>query len=185
MNPRAKGASPSQVGGATDGGASPRTRHAWVGVLALLVLVAVFWPARWGGWIGFISVSGHSMEPTFATGDLAVTMRQPGYRIGDVIAYQVPAGQPGAGGRVIHRIVATRGSNVGLVFITKGDNNPTSDVWLPHVQDVMGRVVFRVPGGPFGSTFLIAIVPALAVTILLWPNTRMLRGRHSPVEGRG
>lgn len=157
-------------------------------LLALVALVAVLWPARWGGFIGLTVVSGHSMEPTYTTGDLVVTVRQSCYLAGDIVAYQVPAGQPGAGGHVIHRIASVAPAGAQQVLTTKGDNNPTADVWHPATSDVLGRALIRLPaiGKAFGGgtyNFLIAIVPAALVTWLLWPGKKKRAVTHRHGEG--
>jgi signal peptidase len=90
----------------------------------------------------YVVVSGHSMEPTFWTGDVVLLHRGSDYRRGDVIAYRVPAGGPGAGILVIHRII---GGDRRDGYLVRGDNKPFSDPWRPHPEDVVGRVAFHVP----------------------------------------
>lgn len=145
-----------------------RTVLAW---LLLAVAVVVLWPAPWGGTLGLTIVSGHSMEPTYHTGDLVLTVRQPGYAVGEVVSYVVPDGQPGAGGRVIHRIVEADGGTV----TTRGDNNAAADPWTFTPSDITGRAVLQLPGvgllwSPAVFPFLIAIVIGALVTMLLWPS---------------
>ena len=138
--------------------------------LLLAAAVVVLWPAPWGGFTGLTIVSGHSMEPTYYTGDLVVTTRQSDYLVGDVVAYRVPEGQPGAGGRVIHRIVSIENG----VITTLGDNNADVDPWVFTAADVTGKAFLHVPGvgllwGPKVLPLIIAVVVGLGVTILLWP----------------
>ena len=75
-----------------------------------------------------VIVSGHSMDPTFHTGDLVLAWPSDDYQVGDVAPYRVPEGEPGAGGLVIHRIVGGDGE---LGFVMQGDNNPAPDIWMP------------------------------------------------------
>jgi len=147
-----------------------RVRGALSWLLLALAVVAL-WPAQWGGFLGLTIVSGHSMEPTYYTGDLVVTVRQPGYAVGDVVSYRVPAGQPGAGGRVIHRIESIQNG----VIVTEGDNNPDIDPWVFATGDVTGRAVLHIPGvglmwSPSVLPVIIAIIVGIAVTVLLWPS---------------
>jgi signal peptidase I len=115
---------------------------------ALVVIVVVGWaftlrPQRFGGPAAFITVDGTSMTPTMHNGDLAVVQKQSTYHRGDVIAYQIPRGYPGAGYNVIHRIV---GGNGTTGFITRGDHNRYTDpLWHPTTRDVIGKVWFHVP----------------------------------------
>jgi signal peptidase I len=139
----------------------------------LLVLVLVLRPPSLGGTTGYTIVSGHSMEPTYHTGDIVVTRPEPDLAVGDVIVYEVPDGEPGAGHHVIHRII---GGDAVEGFITQGDNNPYADPWRPKPHDVIGTVVLLIPQG--ANVLVIATGPlgvgavaALAFLWLLWPRT--------------
>jgi signal peptidase len=90
----------------------------------------------------YVVTSGHSMEPTFWTGDVVLLRRASAYHRGDIVAYRVPAGGPGAGLLVIHRIV---GGNPRDGYLVRGDNKPFADPWRPRPQDVVGRVALHVP----------------------------------------
>lgn len=142
----------------------------WLLVIAAAVLM---WPAHWGGLTGLTIVSGHSMEPTYYTGDLVVTWRQADYQPGDVVSYTVPDGQPGEGGHVIHRVVTAEQVDGELVYTTLGDNNPTADQWLLTADDITGTAIFSVPGlgrylGPTVLPILLAAVIGAIVSVLLW-----------------
>jgi signal peptidase len=90
----------------------------------------------------YVIVSGHSMEPTLHTGDVAFVIRHASYRRGDVVAYRVPDGQPGAGGIVIHRVIG--GSNA-AGYVTRGDNRAEHDIWRPKPGDVIGSMALQIP----------------------------------------
>jgi signal peptidase I len=113
---------------------------------AQLVSVAVLlWfglPQGLGGRAGWVLVSGTSMLPRLHTGDLVLVERQSSYHIGEVVAYRVPKGQPGAGFVVIHRIV---GGNGRTGWTTKGDNRTAPDLWRPRNRDVVGAKLLRIP----------------------------------------
>ena len=94
------------------------------------------------GPVEYVVVAGHSMDPHFASGDLVIVKRVSQYHIGDVIAFKVPAGPNGTGGRVIHRIVG--GSGV-TGYEVKGDNRKSADLWHPKNTDVIGTVWVRLP----------------------------------------
>lgn len=156
---------------------SCRTRSALRCVLAavcwaaLAATLVVAWPTRFGGRTGYTIVVGHSMDPTFASGDLVVTSARPAYATGDVIVYTIPAGEPGAGFKVVHRIV---GGDAHAGFRTQGDNNQMVDMWRPRPDDIDGAVIARLPGagaalrvaaGPVG----LAALGAVCIAWLLWP----------------
>jgi signal peptidase I len=126
-------------------------RLAAVGALVLLVgLWATFLlPKGLGGSASYLIVSGHSMDDTYATGDLVITRGRESYEIGDVVGYRVPDGAPGAGHLVIHRIV---GGDERRGFVTQGDNNDEVDIWRPLPEDVLGDALIHVPG--FGKTLV-------------------------------
>lgn len=90
----------------------------------------------------YVVVSGQSMEPTLSTGDLAVLVRRESYRPGDVVAYHVPHGEPGAGAVVIHRVI---GGSAEVGYVTQGDNRGGPDAWRPKPDDVIGTMAFEIP----------------------------------------
>ncbi|WP_162802947.1 S26 family signal peptidase [Ornithinimicrobium avium] len=112
-------------------------------VLVLLAWAVTLRPTQLGGPATYVVVSGDSMEPTLSDGDLVVLRHQDGYGVGDVVSYPVPAGGPGAGSLVIHRVVA--GDGDGLT--TQGDNRDRPDDWRPTAADLRGTLWWHVPGG--------------------------------------
>lgn len=145
-----------------------------VGVVALML------PPQFGGRITFTIVSGHSMDPTYHTYDLAVTLRSGEPKVGDVIVYRVPEGEPGAGGQVIHRVV---GGDPRTGYVTQGDNREGPDVWRPTNKDVVGRVVGIVPqAGRLIVTILnlknLGLVALGLFTWALWPR----RAERAPTK---
>lgn len=122
-----------------------------------------------GGPAHYVIVSGRSMEPALRTGDLAFLLKRDSYRRGEVVAFRVPEGEPGAGGIVIHRIV---GGSPNAGYILKGDNRKGRDPWRPTQRDVIGEMAVRVPGlgfipalaGPLGLALAGALVIFLLVT---------------------
>lgn len=144
-----------------------RTLLSWT---MLLVAVALLWPSQLGGLTGLTVVHGQSMEPTYSTGDVVVTLRQPGYGPGDVISYEVPDGQPGAGGHVIHRVHSIGADGR---YLTIGDNNDTLDAWTITDADVIGKAVLHLPGAgvvftPQVLPYVVAMSLGAIVTVLLW-----------------
>jgi signal peptidase len=145
---------------------------------ATLVLVAGWFlllrPTSLGGPTTYLLVSGHSMEPTIHAGSLVILVRAPSYRVGDVVAYRIPAGDPASGLNVIHRIVGGTGSGG---FIMRGDNAPATDLWRPHTDDVLGTPVLVIPSAMtvlliIRSPIVVASVAAgLSVYFVLglWP----------------
>lgn len=80
-------------------------------------------------------VANGSMEPTLPVGSFIIVQEQEAYDIGDVISFRADDGHV-----VTHRLVQY---DEGGTLITKGDANPTDDVWdRPLKQaDVIGKTV--------------------------------------------
>lgn len=140
-------------------------------VFTLVTVVSAFylWPTNLGGCTTLTIVSGHSMEPTYYTGDLVVSRcGQP--RVGDVIVYQ-PDGFGGA--RVIHRVV---GGDAGSGWAMRGDNNDTGDPWGPSGAEVLGIATLHLPYlGAFAMLLLSPVLwvslVILAAGLLIWPTS--------------
>lgn len=170
--------------------AAARSTASLVGRILLLVAgLLILWPAVWGGFTGLTVVHGHSMEPSYVAGDLVLTLRQSSYAVGDVVSYVVPAGQDGAGGRVIHRIHTIDDTGDVPVYTTLGDNNPEPDIWRITPADITGKAILRVPGvGTMlgGQTYLLLIGAAagLIVLVLLWPGKKKSPHSLSPRRRR-
>jgi signal peptidase len=154
----------------------------WTVFVAALAAWTIFLrPGFLGGRATYVIVAGHSMEPTLRTGDLVVTLRQRTYRRGDVIAYHIAKGQPGAGLLIIHRIV---GGSAAAGYMTKGDNRRYRDPWRPKPREIDGKRTMHVPRfgvlTAFAHTSLgVALFGALAAFLVL------RRGAEPRVENQG
>lgn len=125
----------------------------WIALALIFTGIAVFFRPAWlpGGDTSTLIVSGHSMDGTYRTGDLVIVKREPGYRVGQIVGFQVPQGEAGAGMVVIHRIVGRAPEGR---FVTQGDNNPERDPWSIAAEDVTGAAFGRVPAAGMLSTYL-------------------------------
>jgi signal peptidase I len=142
-----------------------------LGLLAVLALLAAWAltlrPTSLGGRAVYITVTGTSMQPTLRSGDLVVLRKQTSYHTGEIVAYRVPGGQPGAGSRVIHRIVGGSGATG---YVTRGDNRTSDDFWQPVDGDVLGAFWFRAPGvGRYIPVLRTPVILAtLAAAVVVW-----------------
>ncbi len=118
-------------------------------------------PVALGGPASYVVVSGVSMEPRLHSGDLVIVQTRAEYRVGDVVAYRIPAGQPSAGAIVIHRIIGRDGA---AGFVTQGDNKNLQDPWQPTASEIVGRSWLEVPGS--GRLLLTARTPIVLATVL-------------------
>lgn len=144
-------------------------------VLFVLGWAALLRPPSLGGGATIVGVSGISMKPTMDDGDLTVIRKRASYGVGDVIAYRIPEGQPGAGNNIVHRIVDGDAENG---FVTRGDNNKGVDIWRPTDADVLGEVSVHIPhlAGWIGS--LRTPVGTAALAGLVTFGLIMLPGRR-------
>lgn len=110
-----------------------------IAVLALAVALAVV-PRVMGG--EALTVLTGSMQPTYAPGDVVVSVPQEGYQVGDVVTFQPVSGDPTL---VTHRIVAVQmGGPDGRMYVTRGDANGATDPPIEEAQ-IMGEVIYSVP----------------------------------------
>lgn len=96
--------------------------------------------------ISVLSLATESMEPTYKVGDLVVVKKVEASTLekGDVISFYStdPAifGYPNT-----HRIFEIDSSSGSPVFTTKGDNNPSYDEYTVEPQNIIGKVLFKIP----------------------------------------
>lgn len=112
-----------------------------VAIVALSIVAGWFVllrPTALGGSTSYILVNGHSMEPTYHTGDLVIVQKHHSYGIGDKVAYRA------MGEFIIHRIVGGDGT---AGFTMRGDNNNFDDPFTPATQNIGGEAWFHIEGG--------------------------------------
>ncbi len=110
-----------------------------VGVLALAIALAVV-PRVLGG--EALTVLTGSMEPTYAPGDVVVSVPRDDYAVGDVVTFQPVSGDPTL---ITHRIVAIQlGGPEGTRYVTRGDANGADDDPI-QAEQIMGEVIYDVP----------------------------------------
>jgi signal peptidase I len=141
-----------------------------LGNILIWVIVAIdafyLWPIQLHGSTSMVIVSGHSMEPTYFTGDLVIA-RKMAPSVGDVIVY-APDGFGGS--QIVHRIV---GGNAVDGWVMKGDNNPNADPFTPKASEVRGVVLVHYAN--FGRVTVLLLSPIVwalvllaAVVLLVW-----------------
>ncbi|MCV2395066.1 signal peptidase I [Actinotalea sp. M2MS4P-6] len=145
-------------------------RHAGDALFLVTALVVgwFLWPTSLGGCTTLTIVSGHSMEPTYYTGDLVVA-RCGGYQVGDIVVYNPPdVGEA----RVIHRIV---GGDAAEGWVIQGDNNDFLDPWQPTDERILGRAVLHLPKVGLVGTVLVSPITwvsllLVAAALVIWPS---------------
>lgn len=154
------------------GAVTPRRLVGIVASVLLYTLAAVaaflLWPTSLGGCTTLTIVSGHSMEPTYYTGDLVVA-RCATASVGDVIVYQ-PKDLGGA--RIIHRIT---GGDATTGWTMKGDNNASADPFNPGSSEVLGVAKVYLPkvgliARGLTSPFVWGSFILIAIGLFIWPR---------------
>lgn len=122
--------------------------------------------------VNFYTILTQSMYPNIQAGDIVVTLKdeQDIYNTGDVITFVSDAN----GGIVVtHRIVEVFNMNGEYSYKTKGDNNNTSDNEVISGDNVLGKVVVKVPKAGYIQQFMVTktgwivavILPCLGIVI--------------------
>lgn len=145
----------------------------WTVGLLMVGGLFLMWPQSFGGKVAYVKVDGHSMDPTYHTGDMAVVRRQSSYRIGDPVAYRIRKDEFGAGALVIHRLKAGDGVHG---YTTRGDNRTIDDPWHPRTEDIVGIVRVDIPGAGTRvaslnrPVYIGGLLAALTVAVMLVPS---------------
>lgn len=143
-----------------------------LGLLLVGVVAWVLWPASLGGSTHIIVVQGHSMEPVFHLGDAIIVKENHDPKIGDIIVFHVPEGEPGAGSLVVHRIIEFRGDGT---IMTRGDNRRTADPFRIRQEDIVGTPAWTLPHvgrmiGLASTPWVVALSIGLVSLLVLLPG---------------
>ena len=151
-------------------------------VAALTAWFFTLRPGSLGGPATYVLVRGISMEPTYHDGDLVIIRRSSSYRVGDIVAYRIPAGDVGGGLTVIHRIV---GGSASSAYTTQGDNNPEPDPWDPTIGQIEGSTWLVLPRAGAIMLFLRAPIPLASLAAAMAVGMVVYRqGGVKPDHGR-
>lgn len=119
----------------------------------------------------FYTILTQSMYPTIKAGDIVVTYKDKdnNYNTGDIITFTTN----GSSITVTHRITEIYEVNGKRTYRTKGDNNNTADMTTIPAENVIGRVVFRIPKAGYIQQFMVTktgwivvvVIPCLGIVI--------------------
>lgn len=133
-------------------------------------------------------VKSGSMEPSIKTGSIIVIKPDTEYKVGDIITFgkddkrNIPTS---------HRIYAVRMVQGKMLYTTKGDVNNSPDTKEISQNEIIGKVVFKMPylgyvldmaKKPIGFTFLV-VIPALAIIydeiMKIWKEVKRMKRKKS------
>lgn len=119
----------------------------------------------------FYTILTQSMYPTIKAGDIVVTYKDKdnNYNTGDIITFTTN----GSSITITHRITEIYEVNGKRTYRTKGDNNNTADMTTIPAENVIGRVVFRIPKAGYIQQFMVTktgwivvvVIPCLGIVI--------------------
>lgn len=140
----------------------------------------LLWPTGLGGCTTLTIVSGHSMEPTYHTGDVVLS-RCGTPQIGDVVVYQ-PTDLDGV--RIIHRVIGGDGE---AGWRLQGDNNDFVDAFAPVDAEVLGVAKVHLPKvglwmKALANPWVWLSMITLAVALVTWPGRDRQDGESEPGE---
>jgi signal peptidase len=128
----------------------------------LMTAAALTFLAPRFGWRVDVVFSG-SMEPQLKVGSLLITrpMESKDIKVGDTITFYSPL----RNGMISHRVI-TAESDTLPYFRTKGDANEDPDPFIVPVQNVAGKVCFRIPYLGYAAQFL-RTLPGMLLTLVI------------------
>lgn len=122
--------------------------------------------------VNFYTILTQSMYPTIKAGDIVMTYKEDNdkYNVGDVVTF---ISDKNGGMTVTHRIQEVFNVNNTYSYKTKGDNNNTADSEVIPGDNVLGKVLFKVPKAGYIQQFMVTktgwivavILPCLGIVI--------------------
>lgn len=151
-------------------------------VLVLLIILIVFYIVRVNFLasndrlgevkINFYTILTQSMYPTIKAGDVVITYKEDNnkYNDGDVITF---VSEQNGGITITHRVDEVYNVNDSYSYKTKGDNNNAPDNEITSGDNVLGKVVVKIPKVGYIQQFLVSktgwivavILPCLGIVI--------------------
>lgn len=135
----------------------------WIAIPMLVILAIYSIGANvslFNGYHSYLVQSG-SMEPNIYIGDVIITHRQPVYYVGDAVTFNSQE----AGRIVTHRIAEVKEEQA-KQFVTKGDANRQEDEAQIDNNDIIGKVIFKIPKLGWLINFSQSL-PGLIILILI------------------
>lgn len=132
-------------------------------IIAIFILTCtlykVFYKHEQPTFMGYsiATVKSESMLPTLEVDDVVITKKQDRYRREDIIIYKVWKIH------VVHRIIHSYEEDGVIKYVTKGDNNELRDRKKSTNDNIVGKVVYILPG--FGT--VIKVVSYTAVVAIV------------------
>lgn len=113
----------------------------------------------------FYTILTQSMYPTIKAGDVVITYKDENdkYDVGDVITF---ISDSNGGITVTHRVMEVYNLNNSYSYVTKGDNNNAKDNEMVKSDNVLGKVVVKIPKIGYAQQFLVSKTGWIAAVLL-------------------
>lgn len=117
--------------------------------------------------INFYTILTTSMTPTIKAGDIVITLKDKNniYKTGDPITF-VSESNISKGVIITHRIIDTKIVDGSYFYYTKGDANNTADGSPVSANNVIGKVILKIPKAGFIQQFVVSKFGWLVVVVL-------------------
>lgn len=126
-----------------------------------------------------MSVLTGSMRPYLQPGDMIVDKQAEAeeVKVGDVITYKVGSSI------VTHRVVGIVAEDGKLAFVTRGDANNSEDGKPIKEEQLVGKVIFKIPYGGYVARFVRSPIGLMLVIVI--PVSFMLLGEVNNILSGG
>lgn len=115
--------------------------------------------------LNFYTILTQSMYPTIKAGDVVITYKDVNgkYNPGDVITF---VSKQNGNITITHRITEAVNLNNAYSYKTKGDNNNSADTEVIPGENVLGKVVVKIPKAGYIQQFLVSKTGWIVAVIL-------------------
>lgn len=120
-------------------------------VVILWIILSIFLVFYGVSGYVFLTLNGHSMEPTLSDGSLVAfqQVEPSSIKVGEVITFYILEKDGSFNRLVAHRVMDINKKEGIIYFKTKGDNNDIEDPSLISEYLLVGRLVFHIPQGKY------------------------------------
>jgi len=108
-------------------------------LILLTLCVLLFIPVYLNVFIPFYYISSNSMDPILPKGSLIIINNRMPHTIDNFMDKPVVYFDPLQKNIIVHRVIGAQGNYI----ITKGDNNAFIDETRPHINDILGVVIYK------------------------------------------
>jgi signal peptidase len=154
----------------------------WTGMATLAVFGVLIALSSFGSpdiMTAYVVRSG-SMEPAIGTGSIVFVRAAEHYSGGDIITFRRADSDPAAL-PITHRVVEVQSEGEAARFVTKGDANNAADAQPVSREEIIGKVLARVPYVGYPVSY--ARTRAGYVALVAVPAVAIIAGEVSTIHG--